>query len=116
MASIVSSKRNEKGVIIELQMSNDEAQILNGYMDNIHVIAEEVVKVPSRVSLRGKNEATKYFLIPKLLRKNLLVENQVMCQKIETDNKVVFVYLIDKFIKREWNKKTLFIIIFFQWI
>ena len=66
-------------------------------MDNIHVFSENVADVTTNISQRGKNEATKYFLIPRELRKGLkFSEKNITCQKIDTKSKTIFVYVIDK--------------------
>jgi len=96
MASVVSSKRNGEGVIVEMQMSDTEALRLNGHLDNIHVVAEQAACIPTNISLRGKNDATKYLLIPKSLRQGMVFNNEVRCQKLDTDSKTIFVYVIDK--------------------
>ena len=97
MAKIISSKKRDDGtVIVELNMDYDEAIRLKGNMDNIHLVSEDVSDIRSNVSFRGKNESTKYFLIPRQLRKDLNVKTDAFCQRIDTDSKIVFVYLIDK--------------------
>ena len=68
---------------------------LKGEINDVHVFSERVTDVPSRVSLRGKNEATKYFLIPRQLRKDLAIRGKVSCQRLDREGKSVFVYVID---------------------
>ncbi|HLC84022.1 MAG TPA: hypothetical protein VJI69_09330 [Bacteroidia bacterium] len=99
MASIINSVRTSGKMFVSLQLSNDEALKLNGYMDSIYLISDSNASVPSRISMRGKNEATKYFLIPKMLRKDLTYDGKVTCQKIENKDKILFVYVVDKIVK-----------------
>lgn len=76
-------------------LDQDEFRQLKGEMDDVYLFSENVANVPSRVSLRGRNEATKYFLIPKKLRKKLSVNGEVSCQRLETDGKDIFIYVLD---------------------
>ncbi|MCA9478650.1 MAG: hypothetical protein KC535_05880 [Nanoarchaeota archaeon] len=99
MGTILSSKLREDGkVVLEVSLDQEEALQLRGHYDLIHVFTEHVEGVGAQISGRGKNEATKYFLIPKNLRTkfNLKSNTPVHCQKLETPTKIIFVYTIDK--------------------
>ena len=97
MGSILSSKvQNDGKVSYEVVIDRDEALQLRGNMDNIHVLAESAADIKSRISLRGKNEATKYFLIPKEFREDIKKSREVQCQKIETKAKAIYVFYVDK--------------------
>jgi hypothetical protein len=99
MGSILSSKvlKDENKVIFEVLADYEEALQLKGSIDNVHIFSENIADIKTNLSMRGKNEATKYFLIPKQLRKDLRfgVED-VICQRINTPTKIIFVYVIDK--------------------
>ncbi|MBT4858690.1 hypothetical protein HON49_05965, partial [archaeon] len=47
-------------------------------------------------SLRGKNDATKYFLIPREFREDIKKSKEVTCQKIDTSAKSVYIFYVDK--------------------
>ena len=98
MATIISSKRqNEDGkVILEVASDYDEFLQLRGHLDDIHLFTEKVAEVKTNISQRGKNEATKYFLIPRQFRKGFKFNNTTSCQRIDLGNKVVFLYVVDK--------------------
>lgn len=97
MGDILSSKMKEDGkVILEVCIDYDEALQLRGNMDNIHIFSENIADVKANMSQRGKNEATKYFLVPKSLRKDLKFKSEVSCHRIDTKAKTIFVYVIDK--------------------
>lgn len=96
MSKIKRTKRNESGVIIELEMDYDEYLSLQGHLENIHVIAETKGMVKTNISQRGTNGATKYFLIPRELRKGFKLNNEISCQRLDTDDKALFVYVVDK--------------------
>lgn len=98
MGIVLSSRRyNDEGskVVLEVLMDHKEVKQLSGEMNDIRIFSENVANTPSRVSLRGKNEATKYFLIPKTLRKQLAINGKVSCQRIDQDGKSIFVYVVD---------------------
>ena len=96
MGNILRSRRSENGVIFEVEVPYEEATQLKGHYDNVHLFTEHVAKQKTTISSRGKNSVTKYFLIPKSIRKNLDLRSQVRCQKIDTGDKVIFVYVVDK--------------------
>ena len=97
MGSIISSKTTKDGSIIyEVVMDYEEALQLKGHIKNIHIFSEDVIDIKTNLSSRGKNEATKYFLIPRELRKNVKFTDKVKCQKLETNSKTIFVYVVDK--------------------
>ena len=96
MATIICSKRATDGVILEIKADYEEYLQLQGRLDNIYLITEEEDLVKTNISQRGKNEATKYFLIPRELRKGFKFNNAASCKKIDYEDKVLFVYIIDK--------------------
>lgn len=97
MGAILSSRMKDDGkVVFEVSLDYGEATQLKGHMDNIHVFSENVADIKANISQRGKNEATKYFLIPKELRKNLKFNAKTTCQKIESKTKTIFIYVIDQ--------------------
>jgi hypothetical protein len=98
MGEIISSRVKEDGkVVFEVAVGYEEARQLKGHLNKVHIFSEDVADVQSNIAQRGKNEATKYFLIPKELRKNMKIGNMpVGCQVIETNSKCIFIYVIDK--------------------
>jgi len=98
MGSILNAELQEDGkVVYKISLDKEEALALKGHMDKVHVFSENSSDVKSRISLRGKNEATKYFLIPKELRdKDISTKREVSCHKIETKHKDIFVFVVDK--------------------
>ena len=69
---------------------------LKGNIKNIHIFSEDAAEVRTNLSQRGTNEATKYFLIPKELRENLIFSEEVKCQKIDTDTRTIFIFVVEK--------------------
>lgn len=97
MGTILSSRVGKNGKIVyEVEMDYEESLQLKGHIKNIYLFSEDVAEIKTNLSGRGKNEATKYFLIPRELRNNLKFNNQVKCQKIETPTRAIFIYVVDK--------------------
>jgi hypothetical protein len=97
MGRILGTRTTKDGkVVFEVELDYEEALLLKGHIQNIHVFSEDVAEIKTNLSQRGKNEATKYFLIPRELRANLKFNEKVKCQKLETGNKIIFVYVVDK--------------------
>jgi hypothetical protein len=98
MGVILSAKQKGEGkVVFELLMDYEEAVQLRGYMDNVRVFSESVSDMKTTISTRGKNASTKYFLIPRELRRNLKFDKDINCQKIELNDKIIFIYVVEKF-------------------
>jgi hypothetical protein len=97
MGTILSSRTIKEGKIIyEVELDYEESLQLRGHMKNVYLFSEEVADAKAYLSSRGKNEVTKYFLIPKELRHNIKFGDKVTCQKLETPSKIVFIYVADK--------------------
>jgi len=96
MGTIISSRKEGKKVIVELSAEYDEFLQLRGHFDDVYLITPRVADIHGNISQRGKNEATKYFLIPRQLRKGFKFNNSTSCQRIDLPDKAVFIYVIDK--------------------
>lgn len=98
MGTILGSKLKGEGkVIFEVLMDYEEAVQLQGHMDNVHLFSENITDLMTNISTRGKNAATKYLLIPRELRKNIQFDKEISCQKIELKDKIIFIYMVEKF-------------------
>jgi len=97
MGSILSSKTTKEGKIIyEVAMDYEESLQLKGHIKKVYLFSEDASDLKTNLSGRGRNETTKYFLIPRDLRKNIKFGDKVKCQKIETQSKIIFIYVVDK--------------------
>jgi hypothetical protein len=96
MGSIISSRREANKVVVEAALDHEELVQLKGEIDDIHLFSEKIADLQTNISQRGKNEATKYFLIPRNLRKDLNIMEPVSCQRINTPDKAIFVYVVNK--------------------
>jgi hypothetical protein len=96
MGSIISSRRNDDKIVVEVSVDYKEFLDLQGHFDNVHLFTEEVAVAKTNISQRGKNEATKYFLIPRTMRKGFKFNNSTYCQRMDIPDKTVFIYVVDK--------------------
>lgn len=95
MGKILRQKLKENGIVAEILLTREETRELGGIMEDVTLFTDARSKTAARISLRGKNEATKYFLIPKQLRKSLNTMGSVSCQRLQRDGKDIFVYVVD---------------------
>ena len=96
MGTIISSKKDGASVILEVLTDYEEFLQLKGHLNDIRLITENVAEVQTNISQRGKNAATKYFLIPRQFRKGFKFNNTTSCQRLDIKNKVLFIYVVDK--------------------
>ena len=83
-------------MVLEVCVDYDEALQLKGHMDHVHIFSEKIADVKTNMVQRGKNESTRYLLIPKGMRTNLGYRGISKCQKIETKSKIIFIFMMDK--------------------
>lgn len=97
MGTILSTKMmKDDKVVFEVEMDYEDSLKLKGHIKNIHVFSEDAAEIRTNLSQRGANEATKYFLIPRELREGLKFNKSVKCQKVETDSRNIFIFVVDK--------------------
>ena len=89
--------QNDEKVVVNLELTQNEALRLRGNMEDIHIFSENNLEDLTRLVQRGKRESTKYFLLPRNFRKGVFPSNEVKCLKIETTNKHIFVFKLNKF-------------------
>ena len=88
---------NDEKVLVNLELTTRELGWLKGNMNKMHLFSETNLEHETRLIRRGKRESTKYFLLPKELRKGVLANNNVACNKIETKTKHIFVFSVPKY-------------------
>jgi len=97
MGKILGTKTTKDNkIIFEVEMDYEESLKLKGHIKNVHVFSEDAAEIKANLSQRGTNEATKYFLIPRKLRADLTFKEEVKCQKIDTDTRTIFVFVVSK--------------------
>lgn len=97
MGTILTTKMAaDKKVVVEVLLDYDEYVQLKGQMHNVHIFSEDNIQTKANISMRGRNAATKYFLIPKEMRKGMKINDDVSCVKIDTKGRAIFVYTLKK--------------------
>ena len=97
MGTILGTKITKNGkIVFEVELNYEDSLKLKGHIKNIHIFSEDAAEIKTNLSQRGTNEATKYFLIPRELRENLKFNEQVKCQKMESDSRIIFVFVVNK--------------------
>ena len=96
MGKILNSRKEKDKVILEVVSDYEEYLQLRGHLEDVYLFTDHVADVKANISQRGRNEATKYFLIPREFRHGLKFNNATMCQKIDLKDKTIFIYVIDK--------------------
>ena len=97
MGCILSSRVKDDGkVVFEICVEQEEALQLKGHLENIHVFSEKTAEGKTNMVQRGKNDSTRYFLIPRDMRSNLGYKSISKCQRIETKSKIIFIYVMDR--------------------
>jgi hypothetical protein len=98
MGQILSSKvTNDGKVVFTVCLDPEEALQLKGHIDNVHIFSDKITNIKTHLAMRGRHSATRYLLVPKELRKDLKSDSEVSCQRIDTKNKIIFIYVIDKY-------------------
>jgi len=96
MGTIINTKKEGDNVIVEVLANYNEFLHLKGHLNDIRLISENTAEVRTNISQRGKNSATKYFLIPRQFRKGFKFNNTISCQKMDLEDKVIFIYVVNK--------------------
>ncbi len=96
MGTIINTKKRGNKIVTEIMSDYEEFLQLHGHMENVRLFSEDIAKVQANISQRGKNSATKYFLIPRQFRKGFKFNNSTSCQKMDLGDKVVFIYVVNK--------------------
>lgn len=95
MGTILGSKIREDGkVIYEVLLDADESLQLRGHVHNVHLFSDNNAEAHSRLTRRGKNDATMYLLVPKEFRAGLEDSMNARCQIIKEENKTFFVFTL----------------------
>ncbi len=98
MAKIISVKTtNPDKINLSLDLNPEEYAFLEGQLEHINVFGEGNLKVGTKLVQRGKEKSTKYFLLPKAFKKNLLPSTKVMCNRIEKKTKNIFIFEVPKY-------------------
>ena len=98
MGMVTSSKLLDNGkMLLRISLEESEVIALKNHVRNVHVFAGDLCNNEVNLIRKGKSGVTKYFGIPFSLRtKNQKHAGEGSCQKLETDSKVFFVYVVNR--------------------
>ena len=96
MGLILGSKKKDDKVVLDVEMDYEEYLQLEGHMEDVHIVSANSELLKTNISERGKNSATKYFLIPRQLRGDFSFDEQVKVKRMDKDGQALFVYFVDK--------------------
>lgn len=97
MAKLISMKNNGEKYLYEIEAETQELNQIKGSSDNLIFFSDENFNLETNISKRGRQGRTKYFLIPKGLRKRIdLSDKRIVCQRLDLKNKIFFVYAVSK--------------------
>ena len=98
MGAILNSKVVKDKVVFSVCVEQEEALQLKGHIKDIHIFSERIADIRTNLSGRGKDSATQYMLVPRELRKDIKFSQakQISCQRIDTKEHAIFVYLVSK--------------------
>ena len=84
---------------IEVTLSLDRSYFkkLKGSLDKIHLFSEDVLDFDSKLVSRGKDESTKYLLIPKEINSEIFAREDVTYSVIEEPDKLFLIFAVNKF-------------------
>ncbi len=92
----IVNKSDDK-VEVTLSLDREYFKKLKGNLDKIHLFSEDVLDYESKLVSRGKDDSTKYFLIPKEINSEVLARDDINYSVIEESNKYLFIFSVNKF-------------------
>ena len=99
MATIESVKtKGSDAISVHLCLSKEEYHWLEGNLERMKLFSEFNLVYETRLVQRGKRESSKYFLMPKDLRKNLVINSKVVCNKMDGKHKDYYIFAVEKFL------------------
>lgn len=105
MGRIISTKRSTDGLTFEIEAGFEETGALKGHYNDIYMFSGNVAEFNTDISTRGKNSATKYFLIPRHIRSMINSKSKANCQCIENEDSIFLIYKVDKIGKKAGSTK-----------
>lgn len=87
----------DSNVEVTLELDRKYFKKLRGNLDKIHLISTDVLDFESKVVSRGKDDSTKYLLIPKEINSEVFARNDVSYHVIEEDKNLFFFFFVNKY-------------------
>ena len=97
MGEIIKTKTSGDKIIYKIELTEDEAQQLKNHVAKIHMFSANLCDQDSKIIERGAKGRAKYFTIPLSLKSRKRKRyNKVSYQKIETEDKIFFICVVEK--------------------
>ena len=97
MGVVLGTKVKDDGkVVFEVLLEQKEALQLKGHIEKVHLFSDKAAESEIVITQRGTNDATTYLLVPKEMRNETKLQGKAKCQRIESNDKIFFVYSVDK--------------------
>jgi hypothetical protein len=93
MGRVINSVQSDNKITYTLLIDIKDIRNLHGNLKKIFIFSTDCCNISTKVIERGNHNGTKYFLIPKKLKtKNKNKSCKIFYQKIDIDDKIIFVY------------------------
>lgn len=97
MGKITNIRSTSKDKVqVTLDMTQSEVMWLAGNLDKMFLFSNKNLETRTRLVQRGKRDSTKYFLMPKELRDDVIPSNSVMCTRMEDQKNCLFIFSVPK--------------------
>ena len=97
MGEIINTKTSSDKIIYKTELNGKEAFQLKNHMKSIHMFSADLCNNDTRIIERGNKGSAKYFVIPLSLKsRKKKRSNKVSYQKIEIEDKVFYICVVDK--------------------
>ena len=97
MGQIISSKQlTNKDFVHKILLNHQEIKNLKNHMKNIYAFTPQNCNKQAQINSRGNGGVTKYFKVPLSLRSRKKHSGTISYQKIETKNKIFYIYVLKK--------------------
>ncbi len=97
MGEIIKTKTSGDKIIYKIELSEEEAMQLKNHVKGVHMFSANLCDNDTNIIERGAKGGAKYFIIPLSLKSRKKKRyHKVSYQKIEFEDKIFFVYVVDK--------------------
>ena len=96
MGDVINTKTSSDKIIYKIELTEEEARQLKNHVTNIHIFSENLCNHDSKLIERGVKKGAKYFVIPLSLKSRKKKYSKVSYQKLEAENKVFYICVVEK--------------------
>jgi len=97
MGEILKTKTRSEKILYKIELTENEARQLKNHVTKVHMFSANLCNHDSNIIERGAKGGAKYFTIPLSLKSRKKKRyGKVSYQKIETEDKIFFICVVDK--------------------